>query len=217
MSQDISATIASTIVSFGNLFQNGHLLTDFMRLRKEVFIDSMGWPMPEEMGLEYDQYDHPGSIYCLVHADRRVLAGMRLTRTTARNGIYSYMIRDAQNGLLESIPQDLLHEAAPTDPHIWEASRLVIRHDIPAAERRYVQRRLAATAGSAQQDFAIASCLTLTPNVWKRWIGPVGVTMQPRGPALKIDGRGFMVTSVDFTPALTADMGTFRSGTDATA
>ena len=38
---------------------------------------------------------------------------MRLTPTTARCGIYSYMIRDAQRGLIDTIPHDLLYEEAP--------------------------------------------------------------------------------------------------------
>ena len=41
------------------------------------------------------------SIIVAVHEYGQVLGGLRMTPTTARCGIYSYMIRDAQRGLLE--------------------------------------------------------------------------------------------------------------------
>jgi putative ATPase len=52
----------------------------------------------------------------------RVMAGVRLTPTTADCGIYSYMVRDAQRGLLDTIPGNLLWDTAPIAPHIWDAN-----------------------------------------------------------------------------------------------
>ena len=62
----------------------------------------------------------------------QVLAGVRLTPTTAKVGIYSYMIRDAQRGLMPTIPDSLLFEEAPVASHIWESSRVFVTEAVPA-------------------------------------------------------------------------------------
>jgi len=53
-----------------------------------------------------------------VHQNGEVLAGIRLTPTTHRCKIYTHIIRDAQKGLLESIPTDPLYNSAPVASHI---------------------------------------------------------------------------------------------------
>ena len=104
----------STTLSFANMHNHGELFANILRARRESFIVKNNWDLPETMGMEYDQYDTPVSRWLAVHdGTGRVLAGVRLTPTTARCGIYSYMIRDAQNGLLDSIPADLLYGSAP--------------------------------------------------------------------------------------------------------
>ena len=92
-----------------------------LRARHETFIERNNWDLPQADGMEFDQYDTPASRWIAVHEFGHVLAGVRLTPTTARCGIYTYMIRDAQRGLLESIPRDLLWDEAPVAPHIWES------------------------------------------------------------------------------------------------
>jgi len=77
-----------------------------------------------------------------VHDGGQVLAGIRLTPTTARWGIYSYMIRDAQVGPLATIPDKLLIGQAPVSPKVWESSRVFIAHDVPSNLRSRVQRDL---------------------------------------------------------------------------
>jgi N-acyl-L-homoserine lactone synthetase len=93
-----------TTLSFGNMHNHGELFSNMFRARHETFIQQNKWDLPEADGMEYDQYDTPASRWIAVHEFGHVLAGVRLTPTTARCGIYSYMIRDAQRGLLDSIP-----------------------------------------------------------------------------------------------------------------
>jgi hypothetical protein len=97
-----------TTLSFGNMHNQVELFSNMFRARHETFIQHNKWDLPEADGMEYDQYDTPASRWIAVHEFGHVLAGVRLTPTTARCGIYSYMIRDAQRGLLDSIPSDLL-------------------------------------------------------------------------------------------------------------
>ncbi len=134
----------TTTLSFANLHNHGELFANMLRARRELFIVHNKWNLPEAMGMEYDQYDTPASRWVVVHdAEGKVLAGNRLTPTTTRCGICSYMIRDAQRGLLDTIPAHLLYEEAPVADHVWESSRLFVSHDVPSSIRRRVWRMVA--------------------------------------------------------------------------
>ena len=69
------------------------------------------------------------------------------------------MIRDAQRGLLETIPSDLLYEEAPQADHIWESSRLFVAHDVPASQRRAVHARLILELGAAARNLGATELL----------------------------------------------------------
>lgn len=160
----------STTLSFANMHNHGELFANILRARRESFIVKNNWDLPETMGMEYDQYDTPVSRWLAVHDDTgRVLAGVRLTPTTARCGIYSYMIRDAQNGLLDSIPTDLLYDAAPVLSTTWEATRGFVVHDIPAGMRQRVRLQLVMQMLSTSREEGITKLLALLPSNWGRW------------------------------------------------
>lgn len=131
-----------TTLSYDNLHVHGTLFADMFRARHRTFIRHNGWDLPQVDGMEFDQYDTPASRWVAVHSGGEVMAGVRLTPTVHRCGIYSYMIRDAQRGLLETIPSDLLDFEAPIDPNIWESSRVFVSDLVPSADRLRVQMRL---------------------------------------------------------------------------
>ena len=88
----------TTTLSFQNMHQHGDLFVNLLRARRKSFIIRNNWRLPEAEGMEFDQYDTPASRWIAVHDGGEVLAGVRLTPTTARVGMYTYMIRDAQRG-----------------------------------------------------------------------------------------------------------------------
>lgn len=193
----------TTTLSFENMHNHGELFANMLRARRELFIVQNKWNLPEALGMEYDQYDTPASRWVVVHDEvGRVLAGNRLTPTTARCGIYTYMIRDAQRGLLDTIPPNLLYQEAPVCDTIWESSRLFVAHDVPAAIRRKVHARLIAELGSAARNLGASHCLTLLNANWPRWANRVGVSMTAMGPVMTIDGVENQVVSMDFTSTL---------------
>jgi N-acyl-L-homoserine lactone synthetase len=193
----------TTTLSFANLHNHGELFANMLRARRELFIVRNKWNLPEALGMEYDQYDTPASSWVVVHdGTGRVLAGNRLTPTTARCGIYSYMIRDAQRGLLDTIPQHLLWEEAPVAEHIWESSRLFVSPDVPAAIRRRVHAQLIAQLGTTVRSLGASHCLTLLAATWPRWADRVGVRMKAMGPVMTIDGIDNQVVMMDFTTSL---------------
>ncbi|MEE9428488.1 MAG: acyl-homoserine-lactone synthase [Paracoccaceae bacterium] len=193
----------TTTLSFENLHNHGELFANMFRARRELFIVQNKWDLPEAMGMEYDQYDTPASRWVVVHDDLgQVLAGNRLTPSTARCGIYSYMIRDAQRGLLDTIPANLLYEEAPIGETVWESSRLFVSHDVPAKIRRRVHAQLVSALASAARDVGATQCLTLLNANWPRWAGRVGVDMSAMGPVLEIDGVDNQVVSMNFASNL---------------
>lgn len=192
----------TTTLSFANMHNHGELMANLFRARRQSFIVQNKWDLPEAMGMEYDQYDTPASRWVAVHQLGRILAGIRLTPTTARCGVYSYMIRDAQRGLLASIPQDLLYDTAPVDEHIWESSRVFVAHDTPQRIRRLVHAHLITQMTKTARDLGAAHVLGLIPANWPRWARRCGLSIDAAGRVMEIDGIDNQVVSIDLTTKL---------------
>lgn len=178
-----------TTLSFANLHNHGELFANMFRARRQTFIERNNWDLPEANGMEFDQYDTPASRWVAVHEFGRVLAGVRLTPTTARCGIYSYMIRDAQLGLLESIPKDLLFEDAPVAPHIWESSRVFVADDVPAKLRLRVQCSLISEMVRSARDLGATSLIGIVPEHSPRLARRTGIDCVPAGRVIETDGK----------------------------
>lgn len=183
----------TTTLSFENMHNHGELLVNLLKARRQSFIVQNNWDLPEAEGMEYDQYDTPASRWIAVHEGGDVLAGIRLTPTTAKCGMYSYMIRDAQKGMLESIPPNLLYFEAPVEPSIWESSRVFISNKVPARKRTKVQAQLMNQLIDTSRALGAEKVLGLVPAVWSRWIGRLGLVAEPAGPVMEMDGTRVQV------------------------
>lgn len=192
----------TTTLSFENMHTHGELFANLLRARKQSFIVQNNWDLPEADGMEYDQYDTPASRWIAVHEFGEVLAGIRLTPTTARCGMYTYMIRDAQKGLLDSIPSDLLYFEAPVAPHIWESSRVFVSKNVPAKQRMRVQANLMGEMVSASRTLGATQILGLVPAVWSRWIGRLGLDAEAAGPKMDIDNVNTQVALMHLASTL---------------
>lgn len=189
----------TTTLSFENMHNHGDLLVNLFRARKQSFIEHKNWKLPEADGLEYDQYDTPASRWIAIHNLGEVYAGTRLTPTTARCGIYSYMIRDAQRGLLDAIPQNLLYDEAPVDEHTWECTRLFVSHKVPQRIRRRVHMYMSGAMMKAAREQGATRVIALTAANWPRWFGRCGLTATEIGPKLFIDDGDYQCVSIDLS------------------
>ncbi|MCH2068779.1 acyl-homoserine-lactone synthase [Shimia sp.] len=189
----------TTTLSFENMHKHGELMVNLLRARKQSFIVQNNWDLPEVAGMEYDQYDTPASSWIAVHEGDRVLAGVRLTPTTARCGMYSYMIRDAQKGMLESIPTNLLYDEAPIDPYILDASRVFVARDVPAEDRTEVQTQLMEKLIETAREMGAKQVLGLVPAIWPRWIRRLGLIAEPAGPVMLVDGAPVQVARMNLS------------------
>ncbi len=185
----------ATTLSFDNLHNHGTLFANLLRARHRTFIDGAGWDLPQADGMEFDQYDTPASRWVAVHERGDVLAGVRLTPTTHRCGIYSYMIRDAQLGLLPSIPRDLLGFPAPVAQNVWESSRVFVSDRVPAANRLRVQMQLIHEMVISARTLGASTLLGIIPeNSW-RLARRVGLDCVAAGPVMEAGGlRSVCVT-----------------------
>lgn len=183
-----AGAIRATVISFADIHEHGELLVRYLKARRTIFIERLNWNVAEADGMEFDQYDTPFCRWVVLHEFGDVLAGVRLVPTTAQCGIYSYMLRDAQQGLLPQIPTDALFFKAPVDPLVWEASRFFITEDVPAARRSIVQRLLFKNMSIVAKENGAQHILGIVPAVWSRWARRLDADATPIGAKFSIDG-----------------------------
>ena len=194
----------TTTLSFSNLHNHGELFANLFRARRQSFIIQKNWDLPQADGMEFDQYDTPASRWVAVHdgADQ-VLGGFRLTPTTAQCGIYSYMIRDAQRGVLGgTIPQDLLYAEAPVDPQVWECTRVFVNHSTPMAIRRKVHMAMAGAMTRTARELGATRLIALTGATWPRWYGRCGLDAEAIGRVMLIEGEENQCVSINLVPKM---------------
>ena len=112
-----------------------------------------------------------------------------MTPTTSQCGHYSYMIRDAQLGVIDTIPADVLFFQAPVTPSIWEATRLFISSDTPAARRADLQRLLLEEMADTAAEMGAEHVIGIVPAVFSKWMTRLGLLSAVQvGPVMNIDG-----------------------------
>ena len=180
--------IRSVTMSFRDMHAYGDLLVNYLEARKSIFRDKLGWHVPEADGMEFDQYDTPFCRWVVLHEYGEVLGGVRMLPTTAKCGIYSYMLRDAQLGVLDDLPTDVLFFKAPVEDSVWEATRFFVTDAVPAKRRRLIQSMLFKSMSQTAIDNGATHILGIVPSVWSRWARRLGVDATPIGAKFSIDG-----------------------------
>ena len=188
LAPEADGRVHATTISFRTMSQHGDLLVSFLEARKRMFIDQLNWDLPTVDDMEFDQYDTPFARWVVIHEFGRILGGVRLMPTTARCGIYSYMLRDAQLGLLEPIPRDVLFLDAPVDPKVWEASRLFITEEATATRRANVQNILMNQMAASAREMGATHVIGIVPAVFSRWLRRLELAAVPVGRRFEIDG-----------------------------
>ena len=115
--------------SLADLHLHGSAFYDFLHLRKQFFVDALGWDIPHDDQVEMDQYDNPLAHYSVVLRDGRVVGGARTMATTACWGAHTYMLRDALRGCLADIPAAVMSEEV-VSAEVWECTRLVVSDEL---------------------------------------------------------------------------------------
>ena len=189
-----------TTLSFANMHNHGALFADILLARREAFHSGRNWNLPETMGIEYDHYDTPVSRWLSVHdGTDTLIAGARLTPSTARSGIYTYLIRDAQNGLLDQMPTNLLFEDAPVEEGVWELTRGFFVDGLSSDIRPEVMETLVSQATSAAREEGIRKVVALLPAAWEPFAPRINLPMAAAGPVVSVGGRDSQAVWIDFS------------------
>ncbi len=178
-----------TTLSFSNIHRHGELFGKIMKARKPTQLPS-NWEDTGTGNHDFDQYDTPQSRWLAIQSDDGdVLASLRLTPTTAQSGVYSYMIRDAQKGLLEEVPKDLLFEDAPVEDGTWEMTRANLKPGMHDVDRDVVRYRLLQQLYETAKAENIAKFVALLPANWKSWAVDHNFKVTPAGRVWRVGGR----------------------------
>ncbi|MGR3199743.1 MAG: acyl-homoserine-lactone synthase, partial [Paracoccus sp. (in: a-proteobacteria)] len=166
------------------------LVASFLRLRKQIFVDRMAWPLHHAEGIEFEQYDTFDTAYVIAHQDGRAVGGARLKRTDCSFGggkvVYSYMIRDAHLGLLPGMPTNLCHEEPPVDAQAWELTRFAAL-PIPGLAERILD-----VSNDYLHRVGATDCLFLGPPAFLRMATRLGWTPRPMGDLVSNDDGKFL-------------------------
>lgn len=193
----------TTTLSFSNIHNHGELFANLFRARRQCFIVKNNWDLPESEGMEFDQYDTPQSRWVAIHDRGDILAGIRLTPTTARCGIYSYMIRDAQLKILGGdIPSDLLYDEAPVDPQVWESSRVFVAESVPMNMRRTVHAALIGEMARSARECGASRLIGMISSVWPRWKNRYGLEIDAIGRKMRFADGEFQCVSINLASKL---------------
>lgn len=193
----------ATTLSFNNIHMHGELFGNIFRARHDVFIQRNKWALTNTEGMEYDQYDTPACRWIAIHdKNQQVMAGIRLTPTTAQNGIYSYMIRDAQLGILDTIPKDIMTEEAPVCDDVWEGTRIFVSQSVPGKQRFRVHMQLVHQMIDAAEKLGAKRIIGIIPHVMCKAGKRMGVDIHEAGPVTNIDGIDNVSVSINVKPQL---------------
>ena len=129
--------ILTSLIDLTDLNTRLDLYTECLRLRREVFISSMGWNLHEHFGCEFDQYDIPASVHIAATVSGQLVGCMRLLRSDSNHSGTTYMILDAHRGRIPNLPSGIMEKELISDK-VWEASRLAISPSLPAPLRNKV-------------------------------------------------------------------------------
>ena len=167
-----------------------HLVHQFLNVREEVFVQGLGWDLNTVAGTgEFEQYDTFDTVYAIAHEKDRVIGGGRLLRTDNKNGIYTYMIKDACAGSLPGMPEDLCFRAPPASSKVWELTRFF-------SDGRGVTTALllAAIVDYLKSEHA-TECLILGSPAFPRRARVLGYELDPIGPIVANDDCKFQAFS----------------------
>ena len=81
------------------------------RYRHKVFVETLGWDLATQAGLELDQFDRPDTVYVVAREEGRYVGVARLLPT-----VRPYLLG-------EVFPQLMGDALPPSSPDVWELSR----------------------------------------------------------------------------------------------
>ncbi len=188
----------SIIVTSANQGCYGWLFQEHLKQRKRLFVDQHKWEIPHDSEVEHDQYDRPDTVYILIEDRGELIGYTRLLPTISQVTFgtmqFSYMVKDAVEGLLPGIPQDILFgEAAPVGHHVWEMTRFHARD-------RTTMKTIFNKAAEFLMSRGATHTVSFTRTSYKSVLNACGLPTKKIGSEVRYnDGRKYCVLETDLT------------------
>lgn len=160
------------------------LLADVGRYRYKVFVETLGWDLVTEHGLEKDQFDHDDTLYLAARDESGNVVGVaRLLPTTS-----PYLLGDV-------FPQLLGGAQPPCDARVWELSRFAAV-DFNAPQGNALNQFSSEVAvGLLEKSIEVAAAhgaeriITVSPLGIERLLRREGFRAHRAAPPMVIDGH----------------------------
>jgi acyl homoserine lactone synthase len=169
----------------------GDVLPAMLRLRHQVFVERQRYEVPTLRGMEWDQFDTPAAVYLVWRDDEGApRAVARLIPTT-----FPYMIR-------ELWPDMVAGADLPSQPDVWELSRLGVDRTLPAEQRqRAIGEMMCAIGEFALLNGIGAYLLVTSPFLLKGAIIDAGWNAEILGETKQLGRFPVIAARVDVTEA----------------
>lgn len=167
------------------------LLVGLARYRHKVFVETLGWDVPTQMGMELDQFDRPDTVYVVARDQGRLVGVARLLPTSR-----PYLLDEVFPQLMNGTPP-------PKSEDVWELSRFA------AAGRQPSSGQLSSSTAigllHAAQDCAVrhgaSRLIMVTALGVERLLRKAGFRAYRAGPPQIIDGQPVFACWIDLPAA----------------
>ncbi|RZL86032.1 MAG: GNAT family N-acetyltransferase [Variovorax sp.] len=170
------------------------VLEDVARYRHKVFVETLGWDLVTEHGLERDQFDREDTLYLAARDSAESIVGTARLLPTDR----PYLLGDVFPQLLSGMP-------VPCDPRIWELSRFAAVDFTATQGSALGQFSSPVAVALLEESLAIARrngverIITVSPLGVERLLRREGFRAHRAGPPMIVGGHPIFACWIEVT------------------
>lgn len=174
------------VVNWKNLNRYHKHWIEHHKLRKEIFVNRLGWDLASYDDMEFDEFDTPPAHYVLCVDDEDRVCGVSRLMST----VNPYMI--------QKIWPDWLQGPLPKSEKIWEATRFGVSARLNAEDRKRAIDLITDRIYTYGQENGVESFLLVMPTyIYDRILIPRGYDLELMSNVKRIDGLRTAIARVD--------------------
>lgn len=167
-------------------------MTGVARYRHKVFVETLGWQLQCQNGLEYDQFDRDDTVYVVAQNAAEQIVGTARLLPTNRPYLLGEVFPQLMNGL-----------AVPDSAEVWELSRFAAVDFNAATSSALAQFSspiavgLLRTALTHAASLGAKQLITVSPLGIERLLRKAGFRAHRAGPPMLVDGSPIFACWID--------------------
>ncbi|MFC3110466.1 acyl-homoserine-lactone synthase [Undibacterium arcticum] len=172
------------VISGKTEFLSQNLFRKISSYRHKVFVDTLGWQLQTQNGLELDQFDRPDTLYVATQDDEGQVNGCARLLPTDRPYLLGEVFPELMNGLVP-----------PCTPDVWELSRFAAMDFNNRTSSALGQFSSPVAVRLLQESIACAAThgakrlITVSPIGIERLLRKAGFHAHRAGPPMVIGGH----------------------------